>query len=222
MNLAKLFAALRAYRAGAPLGDVAMLKLDALHGEPPELDAKLARVRGDAPEQSLFALRRMPAGSLGREYARFLDANRIEPLVTSADVRARFRDRPYVLRFTMTHDLHHVLTGFDAGLAGEVGVLAFNVAQGSAPVGRALFWLTCTLYTLVAPTQASRIWRNARVGLAMGHAATLVIAEPLERFFEDPLGDVRARLGIAVDPRSAGVVASKTSVVARLAGARRE
>jgi ubiquinone biosynthesis protein Coq4 len=214
MNLAKLVAALRAYRAGAPLGDVAMLKLDALHGEPTGLDAKLVRVRDYAPEQRMSELRRMPPGSFGREYARFLDANRIKPLVTSPDVRARFRDHPYALRYTMTHDLHHVLAGFDAGLAGEVGVLAFNVAQGSAPVGRALFWLTCVLYTLVAPAQARRIWRNARAGLAMGTAADLVIAEPLESFFEEPLGDVRARLRIPADPRSAGAVPSKTSVVA--------
>jgi ubiquinone biosynthesis protein Coq4 len=54
--------------------------------------------------------------------------------VISADVRERFRDNPYALRYTTTHDLHHVLTGFDTGLAGEAGVVAFNVGQGSAPV----------------------------------------------------------------------------------------
>ena len=37
-----------------------------------------------------------------------------------------------------------------------------------APVGRALFCVTCVLYSLVVPWQAIRIWRNARAGLAMG------------------------------------------------------
>ncbi|HEY1693183.1 MAG TPA: Coq4 family protein [Polyangiaceae bacterium] len=216
MNLAKLVATFRAYRAGAPLGDVVMLKLDALHGEPPGLDAKLERVRGYAPEQDLASLRRMPAGSLGREYARFLDANGLEPLVTSADVRAGFRDRPYALRFTTTHDLHHVLTGFDAGLAGEIGVAAFNVGQGSAPVGLAMLRLACVVYTLLSPAPAARIWRNARVGLAMGKEARLVIAEPVESYFAEPLAGVRARLRLPVDPRASGVVTSKASLFASL------
>jgi ubiquinone biosynthesis protein COQ4 len=130
-------------------------------------------------------------------------------------MRTRFRDRPYALRYTMTHDLHHVLTGFDAGLAGEIGVLAFNLGQGSAPVRRALFTFACVLYSIFAPTQVRRIWRNARVGLAMGKAALLVIAEPIESHFDEPLDDVRTKLRIP-DPRTAGVVASGTSIVARL------
>jgi ubiquinone biosynthesis protein COQ4 len=215
MDVVKLLRVRRAYRSGAPFGDVAMLKLDALHDEPPEIAARLERVRGYAPQQDVAVLRRLPERSLGREYARFLDANGIEPLVTSDAMRARFRDRPYALRYTMTHDLHHVLTGFDAGLAGEIGVLAFNVGQGSAPVRRALFYFACVLYSIVAPAQARRIWRNARVGLAMGRAAELVIAEPVESYFEEPLDDVRTRFRIP-DPRTAGVVASRTSLVARL------
>jgi ubiquinone biosynthesis protein Coq4 len=215
MDLAKLRQTWRAYRSGAPLGDVAMLKVDALHGEPPGLAARLEHVRGYAPEQKLPLLRKLPEGTLGREYARFLDTNRIEPLVTTREVRERFRDRPYALRYTMTHDLHHVLAGFDAGLAGEIGVLAFNLAQGSAPVGRAMFWFACVLYSVLAPTQARKIWHNARVGQAMGKAAALVIAEPVESYFDEPLEDVRAKLGVP-DPRRAGVARSGTSLVARL------
>jgi len=215
MDLVKLLRMRRAYRSGAPLGDVAMLKLDALHDEAPELAARLARVRGYAPQPDLAALRRLPDRSLGREYARFLDANGLEPLVTSQAMRAQFRDRPYALRYTMTHDLHHVLTGFDAGLAGEIGVLAFNLGQGSAPVGHALFRFVCVLYSIFAPTQARRIWRNARVGLAMGRAAELVIAEPVESYFEEPLAEVRGKLRIP-DPRASGVVGSRASLVARL------
>jgi hypothetical protein len=49
VNLAKLFAMFRAYRAGAPLGDVVVLKLDALHAAPKDVAAKLVAVRGYAP-----------------------------------------------------------------------------------------------------------------------------------------------------------------------------
>jgi len=212
MDLGKLVHMFRAYRRGAPLGDVVVLKLDALSAPPTSLAKKLERVRGHVPEQDVHALRRLPAGTLGREYARFLDANRIAPLVISTRVRERFRDNPYPLRYTTTHGLHHVLTGFDTGLAGEIGVLAFTVGQGSAPVSRALFWVARVLYAILSPTQARSIWRNARIGFAMGKGAELVIAEPIESSFEKPLGEVRSTLRI-VDARAAGAVPSGTSLV---------
>ena len=113
MNLRKMLETIRAYRAGAPLGDVVVLKLDALAAPPKDLIRRLERMRGYAPKQDLAWLRTLPPGSLGREYARFLDANGIEPLVVSAELKERFRENPYALRYTATHDLHHVLTGFE-------------------------------------------------------------------------------------------------------------
>jgi ubiquinone biosynthesis protein Coq4 len=220
MHLGKMLAMLRAFRAGAPLGDVAVLKLDALAGPPRGIAAKLERVRGYAPAQDLAALRALPPGSLGREYARFLDANGITPLVVSAHIKERFHESPFVLRYTATHDLHHCLLGFDAGLAGEAGVYAFTVAQGAAPGGLGMLWLLRILYALFSPPQARRIWHNIRVGLRQARAAKLVIAEPIESWFAEPIEAVRNRLGIE-DPQTAGVLASRPSVFARLAyGAR--
>jgi ubiquinone biosynthesis protein Coq4 len=206
---------LRAYRAGAPLGDVVLLKLDALRSPAAEVERRLAPLRGYAPAQDIASLRALPAGTLGREYARFLDANGLEPLAISDRMRERFRERPYALRYTATHDLHHVLSGFDTGLAGEAGVLAFNVGQGSAPVSRAWLAVAGFFYALLSPTQARRIWHNIGVGLALGRRAALVIAAPLESYFAEPLGEVRARLGLP-DPREAGVLPSGASLLAAL------
>ncbi len=136
----------------------------------------------------------MKDGTLGRAYARFLDDNRIKPLVISPEIKARFHDHPYALRYTTTHDLHHVLTGFDTGLAGEIGVLAFNVGQGSAPVSRWLFRLASFFFVVLAPSEVGRIWHNVRVGLELGARAELVIAAPLESSFGEPLAEVRAKL----------------------------
>jgi ubiquinone biosynthesis protein COQ4 len=216
MNLSKMLHMIRAYRAGAPLGDVVVLKADALSEAPASMAARLAPLQGYvAPSPDLPALRKLPAGTLGREYARFLDANGIEPLVVSAATKERFRDQPYALRYTTTHDLHHALAGFDAGLAGEMGVLAFNVGQGSAPVSRGMLLVGGLFLMLLSPTQARRIWHNARVGLRMGKDAALVIAAPVETWFAEPLDEVRRRLGIA-DPRAAGVRSSGSSILAGL------
>lgn len=207
-----MIATYRAFLAGAPLGDVVVLKLDALSAPPASTIRKLERVRGYAPEQELPVLRELAPGTLGREYARFLDGNGIQPLVISAEMRERFRDNPYSLRYAATHDLHHVLTGFDTGLAGEAGVVAFNVGQGSAPIGSLMLSVSRVVYAILSPGQARTIWHNVGVGLRMGREAELVIAEPIESYFAEPLDQVRARLRIP-SPGSAGVLPSGTSVL---------
>jgi len=212
MNLRKMLETIRAYRAGAPLGDVVVLKLDALSSPPKGIGEKLAPVRGYAPSHDLAALRALPAGTFGREYARFLDANGIEPLVISAAVRERFRDNPFALRYTTTHDLHHVLTDFDTGLAGEAGNFAFSVGQGAAPGTGATLWLARILYSILSPSQASTIWHNIRVGRELGEHAALLIAQPIESFFAEPLAQVRAKLGIP-EPGAAGVLPSGISIL---------
>ena len=58
-------------------------------------------------------------------------------------------------------------------------------------------------------------WHNARVGLAMGRRARLVIAEPVESWFDESLGEVRRRLSIE-DPLVAGVRPSRPSLVVKL------
>jgi ubiquinone biosynthesis protein COQ4 len=215
MNFRKMLETFRAFRAGAPLGDVAVLKFDALSAPPMWLTAKLQPLRGYAPTQDLSVLRALPAGSLGREYARFLDANGITPLVVSPHIKERFHDNPYVLRYAATHDLHHVLTGFDTGLAGEAGVFAFTIAQGSAPAGRGMLQVVRILYAIFSPTQARKVWHNIRVGLAQGAAAKLVIAEPIEAYFEEPLLEVRRKLDLG-DPQRVGVLPSGKSSLASL------
>jgi len=67
MNLRKMLDTYLAFRAGAPLGDVVVLKLDALSSPSTATLRALERVRGYAPVQDLGALRAMAPGTLGRE-----------------------------------------------------------------------------------------------------------------------------------------------------------
>ncbi len=212
MKLRKGIEMFRAYRAGAPLGDVATLKFDAMASPPPGMNERLHALRGYLPEIDLDKLRQLPTGTLGREHARFLDANGIVPLVISDHIAKRFFENPWVLRYTTTHDLHHVISGFDTGLPGEAGAFAFTVGQGSAPGGMGYIWMIRLLYPLITPTQARKVWHNVRVGLELGKRAALLIAEPLESFFEEPLESVRIRLGLPRHPASAGVEVSGRSL----------
>jgi len=210
MDVRKLLAMFREFRAGAPLGDVAVLKIDALAEPSPAIVERLSGIRGFAPDQDLDELRRLPEGSLGRCYAAFLDAQGIEPLRISEGTKERFRDNPYPIRFIVTHDLHHLLTGFDTGLAGEVGVGGFNLGQGSANFPWAMFRVAVAFYCVISPSNARALWHNLRLGRTLGRNAELVMAYPLEDDFGRPLAEVREKLGIP-DPGVSGVRSSRPS-----------
>ena len=90
--------------------------------------------RIDRDHVDLAALRRLPAGTLGREYTRFLDDNGITPdafatLPDVGDPRAAY----VMLRMRQTHDLWHVLTGYAPDVRGEVLLQAFTYGQTRAP-----------------------------------------------------------------------------------------
>ena len=94
MNLRRMRETIRAYRAGAPLGDVVVMKLDALAAPPQETLRSSRRCTATRPITIWLRCARCRAGTLGREYARFLDENGIAPLVVSPALKERFRDNP--------------------------------------------------------------------------------------------------------------------------------
>ncbi len=194
----QLLRAWRLHKAGGPLGDFAVLKSDGLGARlAPERGAEVAAVRGYAPPIDLALLRRMPEDSFGRAYARHMDDNRLQPIAVSPELRAELADNVFVLRYPATHDMFHVLLGFDTSWAGEIGVLGFAAAQGTSrglQLGFVLAWL---LYPIFAPRSARRIWACARQGRAMGRRAVFLLGMRLEELFDRPLEAVRRELGIS-------------------------
>jgi ubiquinone biosynthesis protein COQ4 len=92
------------------------------------------RPRIDAAHVDWDALERLPDGTLGREYVRFLRDNGITPdafekLPDVGDERAAY----IMLRIRQTHDLWHVLTGYKPDIRGELLLQAFTFAQTKSP-----------------------------------------------------------------------------------------
>lgn len=180
------------------IGDVAAYKA-ALTARPgrPAVERALDAVRGRIPDLGLAELRALPPGSLGHEYARFLDANGLQIITPSAAVPRELLERAaLVVRYGVVHDMFHVLTGFDASWPGEVGVWAFVGGQRySAQLDRAA-WTAMAVAPLRAPLRIGEAWRSWQAGWAMGERAAPVIAAPLEDLVHEPLDAVRAQLGI--------------------------
>ncbi len=200
----------RARAAGASLGDLAALKFDMLEG-PAKVQNHRLRALGLADlDVDLDALRRLPAGTVGREYARMLDARGLAPLVVGPAVRERLAERPLALRYTTTHDLFHVLTGFSTHPAGELGLFAFMIAQGFAGGSRRRLWVSAAIYAAMLPLHARDLLHNLEVGLAMGARAENLLEQPLAEYLDQPLDGVRRRLGLP-DPAAAGITPGRPS-----------
>lgn len=207
MRWKSLRRAIRVYRQNGAIGDVALLKADAfgVRGTR-DTEARIDAVRGYAPPLDLEMLRALPAGTLGREYARLLDRGGYQPLTVTAAIEPELLARnAFAYRLQITHDMFHVLTGFDTSYAGEIGVLAFTTAQGYTRVQRHVALpLAMLLYPILAPRQIRAIYRCVRQGWRMGKRASFLLAERLEDWLARPVAELRAELGIELPGRRAG------------------
>lgn len=93
----------------------------------PALDAMWAQ-RYHPPRYDLHELARLPEDTLGGAYARFMLAHSLKPDFYE-NVKARHKMHYLRLRLRQTHDIWHVLSGYDTGLFGEIGLQAFYFAQ---------------------------------------------------------------------------------------------
>jgi ubiquinone biosynthesis protein COQ4 len=168
----------------------------ALYVERPSLFAVLA---------DRAALRAMPAGSLGRTYAEFMDAAGLDAQgLVDAESRSiaanKFENVDagrewFGDRIRDMHDLWHVLTGYGRDEAGEAANLAFSYAQmpfrGVALIlfGIAVNAPPAALGRVAWLRYLYRAWRR-------GRSCASLPAVRYERLLERPLEEVRRTLRI--------------------------
>jgi ubiquinone biosynthesis protein COQ4 len=179
-------------------GDAAAYKAELGGGRAyPEIEARLDPVRGYMPRIDLEALARLPDGTFGREYARFLAANELRPIVPTDRVDPELIARnAFTVRYAIIHDMVHVITGFDVSWPGEAGVWAFVGVQRYSATFRGAAFGALLVAPLRTPLRLGEVWRAWKRGRAMGRRARLILAERLEERFEQRLSDVRAELGV--------------------------
>lgn len=167
-------------------------------------DPEGAQILQERPRISLSTLdlsklRSLPEGSLGREYLRFLDVNRVSP-----DTRAptRFVDDEelaYVIqRYREVHDMLHTLLGMPTNMLGEVVVKWFEAVQTGLPM--------CILGALFGPIRLRA--QNLQVlfselipwAIQNGRQAPCVLNLYYERRWEQPLTALREELRISPPP----------------------
>ncbi|BDA72100.1 hypothetical protein CAL7716_062660 [Calothrix sp. PCC 7716] len=99
--------------------------------------AAIIQERYSAPLPELETLLKLPEDSLGYVYASRLKQANLKPLDLDPNLFSWQKvnsDVSYIeYRYQITHDLWHVVTGFDTSVLGELGLQAFYVAQFRLP-----------------------------------------------------------------------------------------
>jgi ubiquinone biosynthesis protein Coq4 len=199
LRIDQLLAARRVFKQGRA-GDAVVLKADGLGARTsPRMAALLAPLRGHCPRIDLAELERLPEGTLGHAYARHMRDHGLSPLELSGRLDPEIVERNVLgVRYAVTHDIFHVVLGYDTSYPGEMGVLAFTVAQGYGPVGPVGLTLAALVYGLAAPLRAPATLRALVAGWRAGkRTARCLLVERLEDRWAEPLAEVRRDLGLA-------------------------
>ena len=176
------------FRSEHAAGVIDGLKADPVTAAPFEEKKRLAPI-------DLEVLAALPEGSLGRAFARHLRDNRLDPAALPryevSDDATFFRAHLYD-----THDIWHVVTGFDTDVAGELGLQAFYAAQIHGKVPLAILaggMLNTFLYA--SEDHSARLSAIAE-GWMLGQKAKPLFGVDWDALWATPLAEVRARFGL--------------------------
>lgn len=161
--------------------------------------AALMRDRHIPPAHDLDQLLTYPQDSLGYSYAAAMKKTGFDPNLHQGMVAES--DAHYVeLRLSQTHDIWHIVTGFDTSLTGEIGLQAFHLPQFPYPLATMLVANSLMSMTLLVPEELPKLLEAIAQGFQMGKAAKSLFAQRWEEGWEKPLTQWQAELNILPMP----------------------
>ncbi|MDY7022935.1 MAG: Coq4 family protein [Cyanobacteriota bacterium] len=194
----KVFQAIQASKNTEYLGDIAILKSEEFGVKiKPDFQEKMQPVVGYHPKIDLNKLSQLPSYTLGYQYAEHMKRNYLQPFEISPEVSKIAENNVFSLRYAITHDLFHILLGFDTSYAGEIGVLAFAVEQDYSSSLEHSLRVARLLYPILAPQQISQIFNNLRRGRELGKQAKFLLNYRFEDNWEKSLEEVKIECGLA-------------------------
>lgn len=150
----------------------------------------------DSKTVDLDALAALPEGTLGHAYAHFLRSRGLTPeIFDGPPAEVRDPHASYVVqRMRQTHDLWHVVTGYETDPAGEVALQAFTFGQVGAP---STFILSAA-GTLRGLRGRPALAREVVTAYRAGRAAHPLAMFPWEDHWTTPVAELRDMLGLPV------------------------
>ena len=141
-------------------------------------------------------LRSLPEGSFGRKFAHFLDDHHFQadafPLIAPNSPLDYFASR-----MRSTHDLWHVLTGYETTISDELALQAFSLAQVKSPLSAMIIAGGLLHLVIFKPAEVTNAFELISQGYLRGKACQNLVTIRLEDYWETSLPEVRAELGLA-------------------------
>lgn len=145
----------------------------------------------------LDALAALPAGTLGHAFAAHMRALGLDPAALPS--REARNDIEYMsAHLYETHDIWHVVTGFGADRAGELGLQAFYLAQFPSRVAVGILTMGLANTLLLEFEDADRRMDAIARGWVLGRRARRLLGVDWKALWEMPLDEVRERYAIDV------------------------
>jgi ubiquinone biosynthesis protein COQ4 len=146
-------------------------------------------------KHDLDALLKLPEASLGYHFAHHLRDKGFDP--DYFRVREVHTDLDYVLmRLRQTHDIWHVVTGFDTDPISELGVKAVELAQTRRPMAAVVAAGGVIRFLYKDPENLGEVLGAVSEGYQMGINAKPLLAQKWEDHWERPLEEWRIMLNV--------------------------
>ncbi|MBO9542610.1 hypothetical protein J7643_18640 [bacterium] len=172
------------------------LALASLKADPGAAQLIAERYLAEKP-YDLDVLGQLPEGTLGREFADHMRANKLAlvfypPLEDKED-----DDITYVRkRARQTHDIHHVVLGLPAVDIGEMAISAFYLAQNRIPLSAMLLGVGFFVAIFREPERIDELVEAIIKGWGMGKRAKIFLGIRWEDYWEMPMPEVRRLLDV--------------------------
>jgi ubiquinone biosynthesis protein Coq4/ribosomal protein S18 acetylase RimI-like enzyme len=142
-------------------------------------------------------LRQYPPHSLGGAYAAWLQSAELYSDLYS-DILIE-DDASYVeARLGQTHDIWHLITGFDTSAEAEIGLQAFHLAQFPYPLAALLIANALVSQTLFEPEKLPQLLAAIAQGWTLGQQAQPLFVQKWEQAWEKPLDQWRQELNLVI------------------------
>ena len=151
--------------------------------------------QGYDPEIDPDELSALPEGTLGREYARFINDNKIDPLGDLLALEQPKNPLEYMFRRAYKlHDVLHVVLGCDTSVLGEVRIVSYSVGQAREGDGDAANLALAVLLlhlTLRKPSEFKEAIQLSGEWMKLGAEAAPYTTFRMEEMWAKPVEEVR-------------------------------
>ncbi|MEO7113174.1 MAG: Coq4 family protein [Polyangiaceae bacterium] len=147
----------------------------------------------------LQELVKLPEGTLGRVFADHMIANGLDPKAIPVPHVAPGDLRYVKAHLRETHDVWHVVTGFNTDVAGEIGLQAFYLAQLPSRLSAVLIAMAFVHLATKNMDPRDALVGEIMRGFAIGKRAKMFFGFEWAKHWATPIADVRKMLDVVPD-----------------------